>query len=64
MHIFNVLLYVTVQHEPLNAKLNPYIYPIHNSNMVSNRLIQINNCYFFFNQGYTRNKLIAAFKKF
>ena len=63
MHIFNVLLYVTVKHELLNAKLNPYIYPLYNSNMVSNHLIQINNCYFF-NQGYTRNKLIAAFKKF
>ena len=48
MHIFNVLLYVTVQHELLNAKLNPYIYHLHNSNMVSNRLIQINDCCFFF----------------
>ena len=63
MHIFNVLLYVTVQHELLNAKLNPYIYHLHNSNMVSNRLIQIND-WVFFKQGYTRNNLIAAFKKF
>ena len=48
MHIFNVLLYVTVQHELLNAKLNPYIYHLHNLNMVSKRLIQINDCCCFF----------------